>query len=123
MIYSLLADIVFWLHLFFVGFVLFGGILVLRWRRLIWIHIPVAVWGIVVEWGNFICPLTPLENYLRGLGGRAAYDISFTEEYLYPLIYIQNLDSELQFILGLLVVMINSIIYGLIFIRSKRRKQ
>ena len=121
MIYSLLADIVFWLHLLFVGFVLFGGILVLRWRKLIWIHIPVAVWGIIVEWANFVCPLTPLENYLRELGGRKAYDISFTEEYLYPLLYIQNLDRELQFILGLLVVLINSIIYGFIFKRFKGR--
>ncbi len=123
MIYSLLADMVFWLHLFIVVFVLIGGLLVLRWEKLVWFHIPIAAWGIIVEWGNFTCPFTPLENYLSALAHRATYDISFTEKYLYPMLYIESFDRKLQLIFGLFVLVINLIIYGVIIKWRKAKDQ
>jgi hypothetical protein len=76
MFYRLLADIVVLLHFAFVLFVVFGGLLVVwRWR-LAWIHLPAAVWGALIEFGGWVCPLTPLETRLRDLGGGETYDTS-----------------------------------------------
>jgi hypothetical protein len=70
-----------------------------------------AVWGVIVEWGNFICPLTPLENYFREIGQGEKYSQSFIEEYIYPLIYVEGLDRELQIFLGFFVIVFNLFIY------------
>ena len=49
MLFLTLADLVMILHLVFVIFVVCGGLLVLRWRWIGWLHLPAAVWGAVVE--------------------------------------------------------------------------
>lgn len=46
MLYPLLADLVLIVHLAFVVFVLCGGLLVLRWQRIAWLHLPAATWGV-----------------------------------------------------------------------------
>ena len=69
MLYRLLADIVVAVHLLFVGFVILGGLLALRWPRAMWAHLPAAAWGALIEFAGWICPLTPLENWLRMRGG------------------------------------------------------
>ncbi len=56
------ADLIVILRLSFVVFVLFGGLLALRWWQVVWIHLPAVAWGAVAEFGGWICPLTPLEN-------------------------------------------------------------
>ena len=43
MIWRVLADLTVGLHLAFVVFVVLGGLLVLRWPRLAWVHLPVAL--------------------------------------------------------------------------------
>ncbi|WP_430931644.1 DUF2784 domain-containing protein [Saccharicrinis sp. 156] len=123
MVYKVLADIIFMLHLFFIVFVVLGGILVLRWEKLVWVHIPLALWGVIVEWGNFICPLTPLENKLRELGGGTGFELSFTEQYLYPIVYIDNLNREVQLVLGLIVLFINFVVYSMVFLRKKNHEK
>lgn len=57
----MLADTVVLAHVAFVLFVVLGGLLALRWPRVAWVHIPAAMWGVVVEWADWMCPLTPLE--------------------------------------------------------------
>ena len=79
MVYRVLADVVVLIHLGFVLFVVAGGFLVLRWPRMAWVHVPAAVWGVVVEWSGWICPLTPLENWLLVHGGAAGYSGGFVE--------------------------------------------
>ena len=81
--YPLLADLVLIVHLAFVVFVLFGGLLVLRWRWIAWLHLPAALWGAVVEFTDWICPLTPLENWLRTQGSEGADAHDFTSRYLF----------------------------------------
>jgi hypothetical protein len=66
------ADLIVVLHLSFVLFVVLGGLLVLRWRRLAFLHAPAVVWGVTIEWAGWICPLTPLENFLRRRSGGVA---------------------------------------------------
>ena len=37
------------LHFAFILFVIAGGLLVLRWPALTWIHLPAAIWGALIE--------------------------------------------------------------------------
>ena len=87
MLYSLTADLVVILHFGFILFALFGGFLVLKWRRLVWVHLPAVIWGSLVELVGWYCPLTPLEQSLRRLAGEGGYNGGFIEYYLVPLIY------------------------------------
>ncbi len=121
MIYKFLADSVVMLHLVFIGFALLGGLLVM-WRRwTIWIHLPTAIWAGVVEFKGWICPLTPLENYLRRASGGAGYEEGFVERYVIPVIYPEELTRELQIALGCIAIGVNLIIYGFVWIRAGKR--
>ena len=120
MIYRSLADLVLTLHLGFVLLVVFGGLLVMRWPRLAWIHVPAAVWGVLIEYAGWICPLTPLENWLRSRGGEAGYAGGFVEHYLLPTLYPQGLTRGTQFVLGSLVLVINAAAYGALLMRTRR---
>jgi hypothetical protein len=120
MLYSLLADLVLMLHLFFVLFVLFGGLLALKWPRAKWLHLPAVVWGAFVEFSGWICPLTPLENWLRTQAGDASYEGDFIVRYLLPTLYPNALTPEIQVVLGALVLVVNLVIYGWLW-RAWRR--
>lgn len=117
--YGILAGVIIVAHFLFIAFVAAGGLLVLRWPRLAWVHLPAVVWGVVVELTGWICPLTPLENYLRRLGGSSSYNGGFIEQYLIPVIYPANLTAATQYILGGLVIVVNLILYFLV-IRKQR---
>lgn len=111
--YRVLADGVLLLHLLFILFVIGGGLLVLRRPSLAWVHLPVALWGALIEFAGWICPLTPLENTLRRMAGDAGYGGGFIEHYLLPIVYPGALTREIQIGLGLAVVAINVIVYAL----------
>lgn len=117
--YRILADVVLAVHLLFIVFVALGGFLALRWPRIAVVHLPAALWGVAIELGGWICPLTPLENSLRRLGGEAGYSGGFIERYLLPLIYPSELTREIQVGLGLLVVALNVVAYGLVLRRRR----
>jgi hypothetical protein len=119
MIFRWLADLTVGLHLLFVAFVVLGGLLALRWPRVAWIHLPAALWGIVVEYAGWICPLTPLEVWLRHRAGQAGYSGGFIEHYLLPVLYPAGLDQPTQWLLGTLVLGINSAIYGWLLLKRK----
>jgi hypothetical protein len=121
MLYRLLADAVVVLHLGFVGFVVLGGLLVLRWPRAAWGHLPAALWGVWVEFTGRICPLTPLENWLRRQGGGADYSASFVEHYLIPVLYPAALTRELQWILGGIVIAVNAAVYAVVLLTRRSR--
>ncbi|TKS58596.1 MAG: hypothetical protein EWM72_02892 [Nitrospira sp.] len=112
MLYSLLADLVLLLHLAYVLFVLFGGLLVLKWRRAAWLHLPAVAWGAFVEFSGWICPLTPLENWLRARGGGQGYEGDFLEYYLLALLYPDGLTRATQTVLGAIVISLNLAVYG-----------
>ena len=111
MIYGLLADAVLVLHLGFILFVGLGGLLALRWRNVVFLHLPCAVWGLLIELFGWICPLTPLENWLRRMGDEAAYGGGFIEHYVLPVIYPGGLTREIQLALAALVVVVNAGVY------------
>lgn len=115
--YTLLADLVVLVHALFVLFVVLGGVAVLRWPRLAWLHLPSAVWGVAIEMGGWVCPLTYLENRFRRLGGEAGYNRSFIEQYLEPLLYPLGLTEQSQLILALTALVINLAIYIHLWLR------
>ena len=119
--YRLLADGVLIVHLGFVAFVVIGALLAFRWPKLVWLHLPALFWGAYIEFSGRVCPLTPLENWLRIKGGMPGYSTGFVERYILPLIYPVNLTRNTQIILGLLVLGINVVIYGAIVIRYRSR--
>ena len=117
MAYRLLADIVILIHLGFTVFVLLGGLIVLRWPKTAILHIPAAVWGVWIEFSGGICPLTPLENRLRVRGGLDGYSGSFVEHYLLPILYPLGLTRGTQIAIGIFVLAINLLFYGLLLRR------
>ena len=117
--YSWLADLILCMHAGFVLFVIFGGLLVLRWRWIAWLHLPAAVWGAVVEFSGWVCPLTPLENWLRGHAGETGYRSDFVAYYLLPVLYPDGLTRGVQLMLGTVVLAINISVYGWLWRRSQ----
>ena len=119
--FALLADVVVVLHLLFVVFVIAGGLLAIRWKVAAMAHLPAAVWGALIEFGGWICPLTPLENSLRSRAGEATYRGGFVDHYVLPLLYPRALDRDTQWILGGFVVAVNVIVYCVAWRRHRRR--
>ena len=122
MIYHLLANIVLILHLAFVAFVVLGALLVLKWKKLIWVHSPAVLWGAFTEFAGIVCPLTPLEVSLRRLGGEAGYAGSFIEHYVIALLYPEALTRGMQIALGFGALLPNVLIYGWLLTRRHPRK-
>jgi hypothetical protein len=116
------ADGVVLLHFAFVLFVVCGGLLVLRRPRLAWLHLPVAVYGVAIEWIGWVCPLTPLENRLRHAAGQSGYAGGFVEHYLLPVLYPSGLTPTVQGVLGGLVLAVNVVIYWRVIARHRCRK-
>ena len=119
MIYRALADLILALHLVFVLFVVLGGLLVLRWPRTAWLHIPAAAWGVLIEYTGWICPLTPLENSFRTRGGEAGYSGGFIEHYIQPVLYPAGLTRGTQIVLGSFVLLLNLSAYGILLTRAR----
>ncbi|HVT44967.1 MAG TPA: DUF2784 domain-containing protein [Thermoanaerobaculia bacterium] len=118
MIDRVLANIVVLTHFGFVLFVVFGGLLLFRWKRLVWAHLPAAVWGALIEIFGWVCPLTPLEIWLRTRAGISRYDEGFLEHYVFALLYPEGLTRTMQFALAAFVVVINVLVYWMAFRRQ-----
>lgn len=116
-LYGMLADLILLSHLAFVVFVAAGALLVLRWPRVAWVHLPCAAWGAFVEFAGWICPLTPLENRLRRIAGEAGYEGGFIEHYVLPTLYPDELTRGVQVTLGLMVIAVNAAIYAWVWCR------
>lgn len=121
MMYRALADATMLVHFAFIVFVVLGGLLALRWRRVMWVHLPAAVWGVLIELRGWTCPLTPLENHFRRLGGESGYAGGFIDRYLEPVIYPPGLSAPTQLVLAGFVVLVNAVVYWLVFRRRVRR--
>ncbi len=121
--FSLAAAGVLLLHLAFVLFVVFGALLLVRWPRLAWLHLPAAAWGFFIELTGRLCPLTTLEKLLRVRAGLSGYGESFVEHYLLRLIYPGSLTREMQLGLAVGVVTINVLLYGWAFLLPRLRRR
>jgi hypothetical protein len=118
-VYSVLADLVLLVHLAFLFFVAAGGFAVLRWPGLAWAHLPAVAWGVLIEYAGWICPLTPLEIWLRRRGGGEGYTGGFIEHYVTAFLYPEGLTRGWQIALGTLALLVNAAIYQRV-IRRRR---
>ena len=119
--YELFANFTVIIHLIFILFVVFGGLLFFIFSKIIFIHIPALLWGIYIELTNYICPLTYLENWLLYKGGLTTYSNNFINNYILPIIYPEGLKTEIQIYFGITLVIINILIYGFI-LKIKKNK-
>jgi hypothetical protein len=117
--YSLLADLLLLAHGTFVLFVVAGGLLVLRWPGVAWLHLPAALWGAGIEFTGRICPLTPLENAWRRAAGETSYQGGFIEHYVTAALYPSGLTRTIQLALGVLVVTLNGWVYWTLWRRRR----
>jgi hypothetical protein len=115
----LLATLVVAAHVAFIAFVVIGGLLVLRWRKLLYVHLAAVIWAVYIEWSGAICPLTPLENTLRAAAGLEAYAGDFVAEYVFPLLYPNGLTRRAQLVIGVAVLAINGCVYA-VLLRQRR---
>ena len=120
--YGIFADIVVLIHLTFVIFAVLGAVLIIWWRWTTWLHFPAFLWAVWIEFSGGICPLTPLENWLRIKAGQGGYEGAFVATYLLPVLYPAGLTRNVQLLLAMMVIVINVAIYGSIFYKRNREK-
>ena len=118
--YELAADLTLIVHFAFIIFVVFGGILFLISTKIIYVHVPALIWGIYIELTHSICPLTYLENWFLQKSNLSTYSEGFIQNYLVPIVYPKNLTEDLQIYFAIVLVVINSIIYGFIINKIKK---
>ena len=119
MLYKFLADFILLIHLIFILFALFGGLLAFKNTKIIWLHIPVVIWGVLISIFRWVCPLTPLENYLRFNAGQQGYEGGFISHYIIPLIYPEGFGPALGMYFAIIVIVGNGIVYGLLIYSIK----
>ncbi len=119
--YGWLANAVLLAHFGFVVFVIIGGVAVLRWPRVAWVHLPAVIWAALIEYADWICPLTPLENTLRQAGGEAAYSGGFIDRYIGSIVYPTGLTRPVQVVLGSLLLLLNTFVYWRLLRKKARR--
>lgn len=120
-LYRLLADLLLLTHFAFIIFVLLGGLLMLKWPQVAWLHIPAALWGVLTELLSLPCPLTPMEKYFQRLAGDAPYEGDFIAHYLLPVIYPAALTPNIQILLGIIVIVVNIVIYTYVLTHMNQR--
>ena len=113
MLYSAVANLLMLVHFCFILFVILGGLLLFWWPRLVFVHLPTAAWGVMIELNHWICPLTPLEQSMRRAAGQDGYTGGFIDHYINPLIYPEGLTPQIQQVLGFSLLLLNAVIYGI----------
>ena len=121
--YRLAADAMMIAHLLYIIFVVVGGLLALRARWVLWLHVPAVAWAIVVQYFGRLCPLTTWEQELRAGAGAAGYQGSFIDHYLVPLIYPSDMPAAMPLVLGSVVLVINVTIYGWLITVARRLRR
>ena len=118
-IFEIFATLILLLHFSFILFVIFGALLILRFKKIIYFHIPAVAWGAYNELSHSICPLTHLENYFLKKAGKDQYSVDFIENYIFKIIYPPALNYEIQTYLGVILIFVNLVIYYYIVKKSR----
>ena len=118
-IFEIFATLILLLHFSFILFVIFGALLILRFKKIMYFHLPAVAWGAYIELSHSICPLTHLENYFLKKAGKDQYSIDFIENYVFKIIYPPALNYEIQTYLGVILIFVNLVIYYYIVKKSR----
>ncbi len=109
--------------LFHAGFLLFafaGGFGLLVTPKAAWVHIPAVVWATLVNFADWTCPLTPLENRLRGRAGTGTYAGGFIVHYIGPLFCPTAAPRRVEVTTAAAILACNAAIYGSILLAWHR---
>jgi hypothetical protein len=109
--YGLLAELLLLAHLTFMKFVAVGGLMVLRWRWLLWVHLPAAITGAILALGGWFWPFAGLEQWLRERGTAHGYTRNLVEQFVPSWLHPASLPRPAEFVVGLLVLALNAYIY------------
>ena len=110
-VFEIFATLALLLHFSFILFVIFGAILILKFKKIIYVHIPAVTWGVYIELSHSTCPLTHLENFFLKKAGKDQYSVDFIENYIFKIIYPPALNYEIQTYLGVILIFVNLLIY------------
>jgi hypothetical protein len=99
-----LDDVTVAVHYLVMGYIVFGGFLVWRWRWTLPIHVLAIAWAVFSLLVPVTCPLTWLENYFRHQGGVPPLRGGFIDTYITGVLYPTNAVLLVQVIVGLIVV-------------------
>lgn len=117
MIYSLFADLLLIIHFCYILFVIFGGLLMLRWRNVWKLHLPAVIWGFIVQYFVLLCPLTTWENYFRDLAGESIYTQGFIDYYLTTILY-PDITPKIHVFFAIILLMVNVVVYYYVFLQG-----
>lgn len=109
--YSALAAIVLSLHALFIVWVIFGAFLTRSRPLLCGLHVASLVWGILIEFLPWPCPLTLLENWFESRAGIQPYQDGFLLHYLDKLVY-PDISATALTVAGVVVCGMNLAFYG-----------
>ena len=121
MIAGLAADIIVLVHLGFIMFAALGGFLVVRRPKFAFLHLPGALWGVLIAFGGWVCPLTPLEMYFRQLADQAGYDGGFVDHYVMPIVYPDGLTRGMQIAFGVTILAVNLLVYARVLVNRTKQ--
>ncbi len=119
--YGALAYLVLLVHAGFILFAAAGALALRRMPRLAWLHLPAVIWGVGIEWSGAVCPLTPLEVWLRGRAGASGYQSDFLDHYVTAVIYPAGLTRGMQAGVGGALLLVNVFLYWRAWSASRRR--
>lgn len=109
--YRALATVVFFLHLLFIAWVIFGALFTRRRPLLRWLHIVSLAWGILIEIEPWTCPLTFAEDWLLTRAGIAPYQGGFLLHYLDAVVY-PDIPPSFLVAGAVIVVAANVVVYA-----------
>jgi hypothetical protein len=109
------ADLVLALHFLFALCAVLGGFLVLLDRRVMLVHLPAVAWSSIVNLANWTCPLTPLEKRLRQSAGQQAFDGTWIQNYVEPLVRPLGMPRRMELIAGVSILVWNALVYAIVF--------
>lgn len=111
---ALAADFVLVFHFLFALFAVLGGFFALLDWRVVFVHLPVVAWSSVVNLANWTCPLTPLEKDLRRQAGQQAFEGSWIQNYIEPLVRPLGMPRRMELIAGVAIVIWNVVVYSVV---------
>lgn len=117
-----LAVVVAVLHGALVLFMVTGGLLGLRWHRLLYVHAPLTVAILAVNLAGAPCPVTALELHLRSLAGEPTYRDGFLGHYAVDPLGLHLHTTGVQVGLYAIALVPNLIAYGTLLVRAYARK-
>lgn len=96
-LYLVVADVILFIHVLFVAFVVFGLVSILAGKALSWswvrnpwfrsVHLAAVSVVVLQSWLGAICPLTIWEMALRERAGDAMYPGAFVSHWLETILY------------------------------------